>query len=719
METEALKITVQGLVQGIGFRPFVRDIARRCNLSGYVQNTGGEVEIFCVGDKADCDRFLYELKNNNLPHTRLDFIKTEIVNATDIPLEFYIRDSSDSAISDSLPSIPPDLAICDRCRFEMQSQLNRRHNHPFISCTACGPRYTIIRNLPYDRSNTSFAEFSLCHECEKEYNTPGNIRSHAQTISCFNCGPRIKKFSTDSAVFIIKGTGGFHLACNARDNAAVEHLRLIKGREAKPFAVMFPSIDEIKEICFVSPLEESLLTSPAAPIVLLKLKKRILPDNVCQNSLYCGCFLPYTPQHLLITEQTGALVLTSANTSGEPIIHKDNDIIEFASKNNICVITHNREILRPIDDSVIKVINSEPIFFRRARGYVPEIIRCKSDIPVKAAAMGGDLKSSFCLRLNDTYCLSQPLGDMEGLSVNNAVSDLLADWYNLFRFKPDVLVCDMHPGYFSRDLALGETKTIFVQHHHAHIASVIAEHNIDKPIIGVAFDGTGYGPDGCIWGGEFLICNGAEYERAAHFAYTKIIGGDDSAKDAEKTAFCFLNTNEPSIIRKALDADINTAYTSSVGRLFDAAACITGISNRNRYEGECAMLLEREAESALDSGIKPIEMEFSIRDESGVLIIDYKDLLKKLDPNNKQASALGFHKALADVILGVCTELRTRYDINTVILTGGVFQNKVLTELTMDKLSASGFESFRNIKTPPNDGSLALGQAYLAGLKGK
>ena len=719
MQTAALNVTIRGLVQGIGFRPYVRDIAVKYNLRGYVQNTGGIVEIFCVGDKADLDGFLYEIRNSGIPHARLDDIKTESVEAPEIPPVFYIRESSDDASGDLLPSIPPDLAMCDHCRSELHDPQNRRHNHPFISCTACGPRYTVIKRLPYDRCNTAFSEFPLCPECGAEYKTPGNIRCHAQTISCLNCGPRLWKMLIDSEVFAIKGTGGYHLACNPNSSSAVERLRRIKGREAKPLAVMFPDIGAVKEICRVSSLEESMLTSPAAPIMLLKIKKRVFSENVCQNSLYCGCFLPYTPLHDLILRHTGALVLTSANVSGEPIIYKDEDMLSFASEHNIGIVTHNREILRPIDDSVIKVIHGEPIFFRRARGYVPEVFfGRKAGTSVKAAAMGGDLKSAFCLRLNDSYCLSQPLGDMEETAVNNAVSDLLADWYRLYKFKPDIAVCDMHPGYFSRDLARGFDKIINAQHHHAHVASVMAEHGIDKPVIGVAFDGTGYGADGCIWGGEFLICSGTDYKRAAHLAYVKILSGDIAAKNAEVTAFCFLDSQEQTIIRKALDADINTVYTSSAGRLFDAAAYITGAAVRSRYEGECAMLLEREAESALDAGIQPDDIKFNIRGDGGTLIIEYKEALKTLNPRNKQASALGFHRALANAILDVCIELRKLYAINTAVLAGGVFQNKVLTEMALDSLEASGFEIFRNLKTPPNDGSLALGQAYLAGLKG-
>jgi hydrogenase maturation protein HypF len=744
-----VKIKAFGLVQGIGFRPYVARIARQYQLKGYVLNTGDGVLIEADGQPGCVNAFIDTLKHIDLPHARIDRQDVSQTPLTEAYDGFCIKESS-MEHGRQILHIPPDLATCPRCASEMTDPANRRYGHAFISCTACGPRYTIIQKLPYDRQNTTMGSFPLCDVCETEYTDPNDIRCDAQTICCPVCGPRLywldNKNNTASdaellepelleqacdvlqtgGVLAIKGIGGYHLAASPFSDAAVRQLRLIKGRERKPFAVMFPDITAIQAHCVANSMEAELLSSSAAPIVLLRnlaSPNKPFSSYVYGDSLYCGCFLPYTPVHIILTRRLGPLVMTSANLTEAPIIYQDDDMATFSAAHGIRALAHNRDILRPIDDSVIKLVYGKPIFIRRARGYVPEPIISGADDTMDTFAAGGDLKSVFCLSRGPAFYLSPPLGDLEDQKVYEAVRALKRAWFAMFDFAPKQAVIDIHPAYVSRSLA-DCLPTIEVQHHHAHIASVLAEHGLTQPVIGAAFDGTGMGTDGRIWGGEFLICSGDKFERAAHLTYVKLAGADSVAKDAAKAAFCYLHSlgiqpNETfsaddALLAKSLEFDINTVNASSMGRLFDAAAYLCGLGAYNGYEGECAAALERAAELAIENRISPAKMSFTLGLDYPIEI-DWADVIGTIYGSHENASALalGFHQAVAHMALDVFTQLRDRFRINAVVLSGGVFQNKVLTEMLCSSLENAGFEVYRNIKVPPNDGGLALGQAWI------
>lgn len=805
------KIKVYGIVQGVGFRPLVYRIAKSLKACGTVRNIGGAVEIILQAPSTVQDAFIRELLSGR--NGVYEIIKLETEDYPEGEYEdFHIIGSSDSEESSV---ISPDLPTCEDCIRELYDSKDRRYLNPFISCMSCGPRYTILEELPYDRENTSMRDFQMCDDCQREYTSPENRRFHAQTISCNDCGPYLIYQSLTDAVncphitgyrnddmnvscqredlldagqgrnmsgikqdkalsgtnhmhdrtalkeavselksggiIAVKGIGGYHLVCSPFTEETVEALRILKGREEKPFAVMFPDLDEIKEYCQVSVEEQALLETKARPIVLLYMKKDFLAPSVNKGSIYCGAFLPYTPLQLLLTRQCGPLIMTSANLSGSPIIREDEEILSLRSPFLKGVLYHKRRIVRSVDDSVAKVIDGKPQLIRRSRGFVPYPVfihqdmlkgNCmmtdspertskdsKKDMMVFAA--GGDLKAAYCLYKNGNAVVSQYFGDLEEEAVMEGYERSFRDLSGLLKVKPSLAVCDLHPNYYSTKFAkkLG-VPYIQVQHHHAHIASVIAEHDLQGKVIGVAFDGTGYGTDGRIWGGEFLICEGAQFIRAGQLKYTDILGGDESMKDAAKTAACFLlgaglqdfvTDRRKDIIKAALEHHINTIQTSSMGRLFDAVAAILDICQENRYEGECASKLEGEAVLAEQAGIMPMKMHFCIEEQGEIVTLDPKPILENLcslkSKENARSLALGFHYAMAEAIGDVCSRLQDRYQSNTIALSGGVFQNTVLTHRTLEILRRKGFSVYMNLAVPPNDGGISLGQAYVGSLK--
>ncbi len=696
--------------------------------------------------------------------------------------------------------IPPDLPVCVHCQKELLEETNRRHLNPFISCMSCGPRYTIMEELPYDRDNTTMVDFKMCSDCQKEYTDTEDRRLHAQTISCYDCGPflifqdklvkqnvvnelvltdnlddatnkimalrdkadsekvleRAISVINSGGIVAVKGIGGYHLVCSPFREDTVKNLRKLKGREEKPFAVMFPDLEQINNYCQVSKEEEALLKTNARPIVLLYLHTNNFAPSTVRGSMYCGAFLPYTPLQHLLLQACGPLIMTSANYSSEPIIRDDIKMLSMNSEYLDGVLYNTRRIIRSVDDSVAKIIDGKPQLIRRSRGYVPypvfieqnnnirnelnninealngkvnQKIEIEDSISKEKAifAAGGDLKASFCLYHNGKAVLSQYFGDLEEVSVLEEYENSLQDLSRLLKMKPTLAVCDLHPNYFST----GFTKTLGipvlqVQHHHAHVASVMAEHDLKGKVIGVSFDGTGYGTDGNVWGGEFLICEGAEYIRAGQLKYSLMLGGDDSMRDARKTASCFLietgleeyvQDERKPIIKAALQHKVNTVWSSSAGRLFDAVASILNIAHINRYEGECGALLEREAVLARREGKKPIKLSFAIEKEYEIIRIDSKPVFEMLcrlrNIEEIGALALGFHYAVADAILAVCLELKSKYGTNCIALSGGVFQNTVLSERTLEVLRRKDFEVYVNLAVPPNDGGISLGQAYI------
>ena len=861
------KIKLWGIVQGVGFRPFVAKMADRYNMKGEVLNIGGLVDVIVTDTKNRIDNFIEILQREKPEPAEIVHIKRMELPFREYE-KFTILQSSDG--DDEAAMIPADLSMCNFCQRELLDAQNERYMHPFISCMVCGPRYTIIDKIPYDRENTAMIDWPMCSFCEEEYTDIHHRRHHAQTISCHDCGPKLI-FKTDKEnipktdeplnnnalcpeygwkyndclteekketiekqvveplfgaayllkcghIIAMKSMGGYNLIADPFNIQAVERLRNIKKRENKPFAVMFRDIDEIKKYCIVNKAEEDLLMSAAKPIILLE-HKLISEINEVKNSTsklfryletalnsnrmeknrakrnfeeisrsrFIGSFLPSMgAQYMLLDMFDGPLIVTSANLSNMPIIKDEEEMFGLMDKErDIAGVLYNERAIRVrTDDSVVRVIDGQPQMIRRSKGYVPVPLymelkaTCDTKIDlstdseadcdatatseinknIMVLATGGQLKNSFALSKGQFSYVSQYFGDLDTLENQQIYKENIERMSRIFKIKPGIVACDMHPLYFStgfaeqyvsekNNVSNEKLKIIKVQHHHAHVASVMAEHHLQGPVIGVSFDGTGYGTDGNIWGGEILICQGGGFYRFSHMKYIKMIGGDGSMKEAWKSAMCYaydfcqeesksfsgkdannedLRTDKLTedneewiidvreiirynrehcdiqgqpqwqLVKAALNNGINTVFNSSMGRLFDSVAALLGIKNYNDYEGQCAIMLEDAAARAMKA--------------TGISVKD--DL------------ALVFHERVAEVVLLQCKKAR-RYliDINAdskselinkVALTGGVFQNKILMEMTLKMLREQGFEVYYNVSVSPNDGGIALGQNFVA-----
>ena len=736
-------IAITGVVQGVGMRPFVALLARRLGIGGAVRNIGSNVEITATGNPDCLASFLAALQAEKPAMSYIEYIETKEI--PEIPYEdFEIEQSSGGAVD----MLPADFPVCPDCLRELYDPANRRFRHPFISCALCGPRYSIIERAPYDRRNTSMADFPMCLSCASEYTNPLDRRYHAQTISCHDCGPYLicedgnsHKFLREEAlchtsdmlknggIAAIKGVGGYHLACSPQNDAAVQRLRQIKGRERKPFAVMFGSMEQLRLRCEASTREEELLLSPARPIVLLKTIGRPFAPAVSDTPM-TGAFLPYTPLQALLLQYSGELIMTSANRSGQPEIYEDGEMLAMLREGGLdCMLYNARRIVTRLDDSVARIVAGQRQLTRRSRGYAPLPISVQNRANKNIVAFGSDLKSAFCLLRRNAAYMSQYFGDMEVREVYEAYIANYAHMKALFGLEPELAACDLHPAYHSSQLARSAgLPLVEVQHHHAHIASVMAEHGVNEPVIGVAFDGTGYGVDGCIWGGEFLVCHRGSFDRKAHMRYVALAGGDSVAIDARKAALCYLHAagleaktafDGSSLYLSALERKINTVNYSGMGRLFDAAASILGICQRNGYEGQCAILLESAAKQAEAEGLAPLMMDFDIGQTNGTMLIDTAPVITALaqaaqERANAGQAALGFHTAICRMTEKVCCAIREGSGINTVALSGGVFQNEFLLSHITALLQGREFRVFTNNAVPCNDGGLALGQAYVA-----
>lgn len=771
IEKHSYLIKIYGVVQGVGFRPFIKRLAKELAVAGRVKNQDGNVHILAAGSFSQLSLFVEKIKENapfgavidHLEYTEVPVCMTEDFSIIDSNESLFVKDlPKETETSDAKPfiHIGVDLPICPNCERELYDKENLRYRHPFISCVSCGPRYSIIKSLPYDRCNTTMEEFPLCEKCESEYNgrdeSGSLLREHAQTISCHSCGPELlfhKKDTTDvvrkevalqeainalqaDGVIAVKGIGGYHFVCRPDSIAAVEKLRQLKKRDRKPFAVMFRDLEQLKSYCEVRVEEEALLLSEARPIVLLKRKKTSfvaehLSESVYGGSPNLGAFLPYTAIQCLLLDACGPLVFTSANLTSEPIYYEDASVLTLASELD-GILYHTRLILVPMDDSVVQVVAGRTQLIRRARGYVPTAIpisRREGEI----FAAGGDLKAVFGFYRNGEAYLSQYIGDLE--QVGNYE---LYQWnYNhmkeLFYFQPKTYLADYNAGYFSHKMALDlleatscqETKDRGirkVQHHHAHIASVMAEHALTE-VIGVSFDGTGLGEDGAVWGSEFLLCKNESYERKGHLKYVPVVGYDNAAKNASLMAMCHLiaadiplKTTEVQMLSAAIKSKQNTIHCSSMGRLFDAVAAILKICQYNSFEGECASLLETKALEGKNEHVKPLP--FQIAREESEYVIDPGNLIRVLyqaleDQENVANLALAFHYSVVEMIREMCHLLRKDSGINKVALSGGVFVNRILLENTIAKLESEGFEVYINEQVPCGDGGIALGQLYL------
>ena len=709
------RIKLWGIVQGVGFRPFVAKVAHRMGMKGEVLNIGGLVEIEVTDTKQRIDAFIKAIEAEKPEPAEIVHIKRTIEPFREFG-RFTILDSDGG--DDEAAMIPADLSICPHCLSEMRDPDNPRYKHPFISCMVCGPRYTIIDRIPYDRENTTMIDFPMCDFCEEEYTDLHDRRYHAQTISCHSCGPVLSMPVKDAAeliaageVIAFKSMGGYNLICDPLNDEAVSKLRRIKKREQKPFAVMFRDLEQIKEYCRVSPIEEKLLTSSAKPILLLEHKPS--DSREINKSRFIGSFLPSMGAQHLLLDEISPLIVTSANCSEMPIIKDEDEMRAMMEREPLIkgVIDNKRRIQVRVDDSVVRAIDGQPQMIRRSKGYAPVPLYIKTDYEGQILAVGGQLKNSFALSKGPFVYMSQYFGDMDSVENQGIYEENVERMAKLFRIKPELAVCDLHPLYYTTGYAekLG-LPVLKVQHHHAHVASVMAEHDLSGNVIGVSFDGTGYGTDGAVWGGEFLLCEGGEFERADHLRYVEMLGGDSSMKEGWKSAVSYryawengyMEGNEgiavdlsdimefaqgrgwpgEALARKAIEMGINTIKSSSMGRLFDGVSALLGIKDRNDYEGQCAILLE---DAAADPGA-----------------------------SKANALALDFHKKIAHMILDTCCRIREQSGARQVALTGGVFQNKILMEESLKLLRGSGFLPYYNVSVSPNDGGIALGQTYIA-----
>lgn len=762
-----LSLTVLGIVQGVGFRPFAAGLAEELGLSGFVRNQGGVVRILLSGSPAQIDEYCRRLQTDCPPEGHIDRLLKEERPDSAPEADFVILPSEGE--DPNPPLLPPDIGVCDKCLAELENPADRRRRYPFISCVDCGPRYSILRSIPYDRDTITMDIYKMCPACESEYRGRGR-RRHAQTISCRDCGPELilttpvaRELRADAAfdeavallsagrILALKAIGGYQLACLPENKEAVDRLRDIKNRDRKPFAVMFPDIDSLRKVCSVSDAEKDLLLSPAKPIVLLSPVGQPFPYQVSCDSRLLGAFLPNTGLHHMLTRELGPLIMTSANLAGQPIVFRDAEASELlrprdGSDNDNDngngtgglfvdgVLRHTREILTPLDDSVVRVHGGRTNVIRRARGYVPQPVRLGVRVMEPVLATGGDLKSVFCLLREQNAYLSSSFGDLESREAEENIRAEMRRMTEIFG-HPARIAADLHPRYFSGEIArevaesfgISPERITYWQHHHAHAASVMAEHRLAASI-GISFDGTGYGPDGAIWGGEFLICRGAEYERKGHLGYVRMAGGDETARRADSSAFFYLAaagipypTDDAELLAAAIGVPGLFRESGSVGRLFDAIGAVLHLSGVNHFEGETAILTENAAARALAAGKTPYPLSFPWTKTPDGIILDAVTAVAAVDRAVRlgadiDALSLGFHLALADSSAQIAGAIRDETGVSDVTLSGGVFANEILTDRLTERLLADGFAVYTNKSVPGNDGGLALGQAYLTAL---
>ncbi|NPA39406.1 MAG: carbamoyltransferase HypF [Thermodesulfobacteria bacterium] len=744
-------IRVKGIVQGVGFRPFIYRLALETGVKGFVLNDTEGVLIDVEAEEEVLKEFLNRLKTEFPPLA----VVQEIIFKEEKPCgykNFVIKKSQKTSKKDTF--IPPDTAVCQECLREFFDPKDRRYLYPFIVCTHCGPRFSIVKDLPYDRENTSMAEFPMCNECRKEYEDPLNRRFHTQPTACPVCGPKMFLWSLKGEllsenpeeiakicmelikkghIIAIKGVGGFHLACNACNSEAVLKLRERKKRPFKPFALMVGSVEKAKEFLEVSPEEEELLLSKERPIVILKKKKDLVSEFVAPGLSFLGVMLPYAPFHHLLfkTDEDAILVMTSGNLSEEPICYKDEEAFERLRIFVDYFVTYNREIIAHSDDSVMFVLNKKSFFIRRARGFVPVPILLRTKVSKHIFASGGDLKNTFAIAKDNKIIISQHLGDLESPITQELYEKTVNHFLKVFDVKPEVFVCDMHPRYFTtritEKLARGKP-VIKVQHHHAHIVSVMVEHEIYEPVIGIAFDGTGFGTDGKIWGGEFFIADRKGFKRYAHFSYFMLPGGEKAIKEVWRIGlsllykaglspeYLSLKKDYPiNIIWQMLEKRINSPEACSVGRLFDGVSALLGVCEEISTEAEAPQLLEELARRTEET----LPLNFSLINKGEEILISVEEFVRELVKLRKEGTpvevlARTFHEAIISTSLKLVSILRERTGIKSVVLSGGAFQNRILLLGLWQTLKNSGFKVLLPQKVPFNDGGICLGQIGIA-----
>jgi len=754
--TAAAHISVRGVVQGVGFRPFVYQLAVKHGLRGWVCNTSGEVLIEIEGEDAGVARFLEELRSSPPPRASVECV-TVTSHAPAGYHGFEIRPSL--AREGVYQLLSPDIATCTACLQEVLDPADRRYRYPFTNCTSCGPRFTIIEDIPYDRPLTTMRRFTMCPDCRREYEDPLDRRFHAQPNACPVCGPRLSLTDRhgnpvdcpdpitrtagllrDGKIVAVKGLGGFLLACDATSQTAVMELRARKRRPSKPLALMTASLEEAERYCYVNQTEKELLASPASPIVLLARKEEsAIAPAVAPGLRQLGVMLPYTPlHHLLLRESGRPLVMTSGNLSEEPIARDNDEALRRLGGIADYFLMHNRDIYARYDDSVTMVERKTPQLVRRARGYAPYPIHLGYRSR-QILGCGAEEKSTFCLTRDDHAFLSQHIGDLENAETLDVYTAAIALYRRLFRIQPEIIAHDLHPEYLStkyaRELAAADSglTLVPVQHHHAHIASCLVDNEINGPVIGVAFDGTGYGADGALWGGEFLLADRGHFTRRGHLEYLPLPGGALAIRKPYRTALGYLlalhgtldtglpglqgiSSREIDIIRRQISGRLNCPLTSSCGRLFDAVAALLDVRGEIDYEAQAAVELEALAGAAArETGHYP----FGVDERDGGHTVRLADLLAAVVSDlrrhtDRAVMAARFHNTVARIINNLCQLISESTGIRRVALSGGVFQNRLLLRRATGLLEEHGFEVFTHCRVPCNDGGIALGQVAVA-----
>ena len=755
------RIQIEGVVQGVGFRPFVYRMAREHNVAGFVLNSSGGVIVEAEGENTNLDCFLTALRSNLPPLARIDRLAVTDRDPTG-SRDFCIEQSV--AAPDRFALVPPDIATCADCARDFTTRENRRYGYAFTNCTNCGPRYSIIRDVPYDRPKTTMDRFRMCPHCQTEYEDPLDRRFHAEPNACPECGPGLALLTPEelalspSPVFVsgegsaailetarsllqtgkiiaIKGLGGFHLACDATNDKAVNLLRERKRRSGKAFAIMVRDLAAAEQFCLLADADRVLLADSRRPVVLVPRREGAkVATGVAPGNSRLGVMLPYTPLHHLLFEQAEleALVMTSGNISEEPIVSRNEDAWPRLHSLADYFLLHNRAIQTRVDDSVMQNFEGREYPVRRSRGYAPEPIDLGMPV-AEVLACGGELKNTLCLTKDHYAILSQHIGDLENLETLEFFRETLGHLSRFFRVTPVAVAHDLHPNYLSTRFALEQSglRPTGIQHHHAHVASCMADNGIQGKVIGVAFDGTGYGTDGQIWGGEFLLCDLVNFERRAHLRYAPLAGGDAAVRQPWRSALAHLRDvfgnktfslplplfNEiPAARMRVIDAmierNVNTVQTSSCGRVFDAVSSLLGIRHETTYEGQAAIELEMAATSAEEAYAFEIE-------DSDPFRVDLRPTIERIVRDVVDGAARGvvsarFHLTMARVIAECCRRIRASDGVSLVCLSGGTFQNLRLLGHAVTNLRAEGFDVFIHHRVPPNDGGLALGQAVIA-----
>jgi hydrogenase maturation protein HypF len=762
-----MKMTIRGAVQGVGFRPFIYRLATELGLYGWVINSSAGVWIEVEGGRARLEEFLLRVEREKPAISFIQSLESSYADPAGYT-EFEIRKSDGSEAKSAL--VLPDIATCAECAAEIFDPTNRRFGYPFTNCTNCGPRYTIIESLPYDRPRTTMRKFTMCAECAREYGDPANRRFHAQPNACPVCGPQLELWTMAGEVTArreaaleaaaksiaggkivgVKGLGGFHLICDARSEAAVMELRRRKHREEKPFALMFPSMEAVREECEISPLEERLLRSPESPIVLLMRRERAaeLSGAVAPGNPMLGAMLPYTPLHHLLTRRLGfAVVATSGNLSDEPICTDEHEALERLRGIADLLLVHDRPILRHVDDSIVRVMAGREMVMRRARGFAPLPVMVDHELPA-LLGVGAQQKNAVALAVGRQVFLSQHIGDLETAESGAAFERVIASLESLYESRPETIACDLHPNYLATEYAQRlSTHPVGVQHHYAHVLACMAENDLKPPVLGVAWDGSGYGPDGTVWGGEFLKIDECGYTRAARLRCFRLPGSERAVREPRRCGLSLLHealgeqalgnealpaveafpAGERRIVTAMLRQGLNSPWTSSMGRLFDAVASLIGVRQFARHEGQAAMELEWLA--ARDTSDESYDFELTecptlaaknaanpstgsgqAMGHQAVRELDWAPMVRAIVAEHgsgvtPERIARRFHNSLAEMIACVAVNCGL-----PVALSGGCFQNRLLTELTIARLEREGIRVYWHQRVPPNDGGIALGQ---------